>query len=119
MTIGDYWGVEKHHESFAPKDGVSVILINTEKGGELFDRIKDNIRYEESNVSYATERNSLVNEIEEGHVKITENRDAFFRTLRTDGWRKADQKYLSERKKILSQQKKAKLIRKVRGILKG
>ena len=118
MTIGDYWGVEKHHDSFLPKDGVSVILINTEKGGELFDRIKDNIRYEESKVSYATERNSLVNEIEEGYVKIPENRDAFFRTLKTDGWRKADQKYLSERKKILSQQKKAKMIRKVRGILK-
>lgn len=97
LTIGDYWGVENHHSAFDPRDGVSVVLVNTESGQRLFEQAKENLHYEKSNVLYATERNSLVTEVEKGHVSMPENRDAFFSTLRSGGWKKADRRYLKDR----------------------
>ena len=35
ITIGDFWGVELAHPGFHSKDGVSVILVNSQKGGDL------------------------------------------------------------------------------------
>lgn len=105
MTIGDYWGVEKYHAGFDPKDGVSVVLINSEKGEKLFKYIKDQLQLEKSNILYAMERNSLVEEIEEGHVKEPEDRTAFFQMVSSKGWRAADRKYLNKRKNMLFKQK--------------
>ena len=114
MTIGDFWGVENHHSAFDPKDGVSVVLINTETGARLFEQVKNDLRSEESNVLYVTERNSLVTQVEEGYVPMPENRDAFFQTLRSAGWKKADRRYLKKRKIMLF-----KVRGKLRRILKG
>ena len=32
ITIGDYWGIEKHHKELKDKLGVSLIITNNEKG---------------------------------------------------------------------------------------
>lgn len=104
MTIGDYWGAEKYHSAFNPKDGVSVVLLNTDKGVEMFEKIKGEIQFEKSNVLFAIERNSLVKKIEEGHVQEPDNRADFFRTLSSKGWRAVDRKYLNSRKSILLKQ---------------
>ncbi|MBR6400425.1 MAG: Coenzyme F420 hydrogenase/dehydrogenase, beta subunit C-terminal domain [Firmicutes bacterium] len=119
MTIGDYWGVEKYHKNFKPRDGVSLISINTETGKRLFDLVKNDLITEESDVHYATEKNSLVDEINEGYVKIPKNREAFFYTLHTDGWNKADQKFLGKRKKLLLKQSIGRVIRKLKRMLKN
>lgn len=119
MTIGDYWGVEKYHSAFRPQDGVSVVLINSDKGSSLFERIKGLLHFEESCASYATERNSLVNEISEGHVKKPDERDEFFRMLRVKGWKAVDRKFLRSRKVILRKQLLLKIYRKCRQIISG
>lgn len=119
MTVGDYWGVEKHHSTFDPKDGVSVVLINTKTGAKLYEQVKQALRYEESNVLYATERNSLVTEIEKGHISIPTNRDAFFHTLQSDGWKKADRKFLKKRNTLRLKIFLYGVYRKLRRILKG
>lgn len=36
LTISDYWGIENLDKSFEDKLGVSMILVNTEKGEKLF-----------------------------------------------------------------------------------
>ena len=115
ISIGDYWGVEKYHSAFNPRDGVSIILINTQKGIGLFELIKDEIRYEKSDVSFALERNSLVKEIEEGHIQEPANRTQFFHTLRTKGWRAADRKYLYSRKKLKLKQAIWRLLHMLKG----
>lgn len=104
ITIGDYWGVEKYHDVFDPKEGVSIVLINTDKGADLFEHIKDQIIFEKSEVIYAIERNSLVGEIEEGHFQEPEQRADFFKILSSKGWKSADRKYLNLRKKMLLKQ---------------
>lgn len=48
ITIGDYWGIEKAIPKFADEMGVSLALIHSEEGLELFDSIKDKIVIQES-----------------------------------------------------------------------
>lgn len=42
ITLADFWGWEKTDPDINKDDkGVSLVLINTEKGRELFDKVKD------------------------------------------------------------------------------
>ncbi len=118
MSIGDYWGVEKHHNDFKPKDGVSLVLINTDQGKRLFEKIKGSIKCVESKAEYAIEKNSLVKEPAEGHHKMPENREAFFEELRRSDWDTVDKKYLGNRHKILNKQKLTRIPRKLMRIFK-
>lgn len=44
ITIGDFWGWEKNVPNFNKDDkGVSLVLLNTEKGEKLFEEIKDSM----------------------------------------------------------------------------
>lgn len=44
ITIADYWGWEKTDPNINKDDkGISLILVNTEKGREIFDSIKDDM----------------------------------------------------------------------------
>ena len=36
ITLADFWGIEKHNESFNDNKGVSLVLINDSKGEQLF-----------------------------------------------------------------------------------
>ncbi|MCR5503220.1 MAG: Coenzyme F420 hydrogenase/dehydrogenase, beta subunit C-terminal domain [Lachnospiraceae bacterium] len=38
LTIGDFWGIMRTDPSIPGQNGVSVILVNSEKGQEFFDR---------------------------------------------------------------------------------
>lgn len=49
VTLADFWGIEVYKPHLDDNKGTSVILVNTKKGEGLFDRIRDNIIYEESN----------------------------------------------------------------------
>lgn len=40
LTIGDFWGIEKTMPEFEDKKGVSLVLVNTEKGRQLFQAVK-------------------------------------------------------------------------------
>lgn len=45
ITLGDFWGWEKTDSNFNKDDkGVSLILINTPKGRELFETVKDRMK---------------------------------------------------------------------------
>lgn len=35
FTVGDYWGIQKHHPDFYEDTGVSLVLVNTESGKSL------------------------------------------------------------------------------------
>lgn len=50
ITIGDFWGIEECKEHMDDDKGISLVLVNTNKGKQLFDEISDNIIYERSNV---------------------------------------------------------------------
>lgn len=48
ITIADYWGIEKAAPDFDDNKGVSLALINNEKGKEVFDAIKGRVKWRET-----------------------------------------------------------------------
>ena len=50
ITIADFWGIEKCMQNFDDNKGVSLIIVNSQKGIDIFDEIKDEIEYRESNI---------------------------------------------------------------------
>ena len=69
ITISDYWGIAKENEAYDDNCGVSTVMINSDKGNELFETIKDKIDYFEvnsdsyiqPNMKKPTERNLMAN----------------------------------------------------------
>lgn len=45
--MGDFWGIEKHDKKFADNTGTSLVIINTEKGKEIFEQIKEAFIFKE------------------------------------------------------------------------
>lgn len=43
ITLGDYWGVWEQHPEFDDDRGVSLVMVNTEKGLYFWNRIRDNL----------------------------------------------------------------------------
>ena len=43
ITLGDFWGIKKKYPKIYNKKGVSAIIINTSKGQEIFEKIKENL----------------------------------------------------------------------------
>lgn len=50
LTLGDFWGIDKISTSFNDNKGVSLVLVNTEKGKRLLDETKANLELLECNL---------------------------------------------------------------------
>jgi coenzyme F420-reducing hydrogenase beta subunit len=57
ITLGDYWGLRKYHPELYDRNGISVVLINTDKGNQLFDLIRERFELIESNYTFASAAN--------------------------------------------------------------
>lgn len=63
ISIGDFWGIQnKHTDMFNNDKGVSVILVNNEKGKELFLKAMPALIYKQVALADAQERNLPLNE---------------------------------------------------------
>lgn len=47
ITLGDFWGIEKLKKYLDQDKGTSIFMINTEKGKNIFEQIKENLVSEE------------------------------------------------------------------------
>lgn len=62
LTIGDFWGLGELEEfKYDSKNGVSLILINTETGNKLIERCKNNIFLQERKIEEAFLKNAPLN----------------------------------------------------------
>jgi coenzyme F420-reducing hydrogenase beta subunit len=48
ITIADFWGIERSKPGFDDNKGISLVLVNTEKGSKIFQNVKTNLNVEES-----------------------------------------------------------------------
>ena len=77
ITLGDFWGVTKYYPDMYSKNGVSAIIVNTEKGERILDLIKSELKY----------KNCKLDEIIVGNpmIKFSTNRpnerDLFFEKI--------------------------------------
>lgn len=58
FTIGDFWGFDKRKPFPAEtNDGLSVILVNTDKGKNFFDKVSNELIYQQRNLQEAVDGN--------------------------------------------------------------
>lgn len=57
ITIADYWGIEKNAVEFDDDKGVNLLLIHTEKGQEVFEKISENLFYRKTNLATSMQPN--------------------------------------------------------------
>ena len=76
ITIADFWEIEKYAPEFAEKKSFSLVIVNTEKGKEVFKQIEDNIEYNQRTMSEALEKNPQL----ERSIKVNkEKREKFWK----------------------------------------
>lgn len=59
ITLGDFWKVEKVIEGFDDNKGVSLVILNTDKGREIFKEIKQNLIVNQVNIEQALQPNLI------------------------------------------------------------
>ena len=79
MTIGDFWGIDERMPDFYDPNGNSLFLIHTDKGVELFDRIKENLDYRLSDTTQCLQPNL------EAPTKKSELREEFWSDYQKKG----------------------------------
>lgn len=53
ITLGDFWGIDRKTLTKITSGYISLVLVNSQKGEELIDRIKGNITFEERDMNEA------------------------------------------------------------------
>lgn len=51
ITLGDFWGINNYYPELNDEKGTSSIIINTNKGKYLFDKVEDKLVYKECNIN--------------------------------------------------------------------
>ena len=103
ITLGDFWGVQKYYPEMYSKNGVSAIIINTEKGKLIFESISNDLEYKECKLE----------EIEDGNPslkssgKYPKKRKEFFENIDNLSITRLEKKYAS-----------VSLIKKIKGKIK-
>lgn len=78
VSIGDFWGIENYDRSMDKDLGLSVVLVNSQKGKEYFEKISRRIIYKKTPLEWAVSGNpALLNPIS----KLSHNRNDFFLDL--------------------------------------
>ena len=75
VTIGDFWGIDDYKKTLNDGKGTSVVLINSQKGGELFNIIKDKCITEEVPLPAAIIKNPNIKTSTKPHPRC----DDFFK----------------------------------------
>ena len=105
ITLGDFWGVKNYYPEMYNKKGVSAIIINTEKGKDIFEIIKKDLEYKECKLEDIISGNPSLKD----SGKYPEKRKEFFDKLDNNSIEYLTKKY----------QKKIPIYKKVLGKLKS
>ena len=60
ITIGDFWGIEKTNSKINTDSGISLVMINTEKGNRMFEPLKNRLDLYKSSFEEAEKFNPSI-----------------------------------------------------------
>ena len=81
ISLADYWGVEKLHPEFTDEKGISLVLVNSKKGLNIFNKISNKIYCIKTSMDNAINHNKCI-------IKPTfktDNREKFFNMVEKKG----------------------------------
>lgn len=90
ITIADFWGINKINPEFFDEKGISAIIVNSEKGKDLFESIKKRINFAEENIDAILKHNRMFVE----SVKRNDKREELLEDLKTKDFEELVEKYL-------------------------
>ena len=96
ITLADFWGIEQIRPEFDDDNGTSLVIINSTKGQELFEQIKQYIRYDSVSLDDSIKYNPSMIE----SVNKPKQREKFFKNLDKIELDKLIKKYLPKDNKI-------------------
>ena len=108
MTIGDFWHIEETIPDFYDPNGNSLFLIHTDRGEELFEKVRDNLDYRLSNTAQCWQANL------EAPTQKSEQRDVFWNDYQKKGIDFVIKKYGTVPMKAKVKNKLLKILRGVR-----
>lgn len=86
ITIADYWGILKNAPEENDETGTSLLLINTERGKEMLEKVKDDLAIK----PLEWEKACYVYKTHDNYEK--QNREQFYKTYKSLGYQEAVQK---------------------------
>lgn len=98
ITLGDYWGIEKQHPDYLGKggfndsEGISVLIVNNDKGRHFLSDVKDELELKESSFEKAACGNAQLN-----HPCSQGKREEVLAVYADGGWAALESRF---RKKI-------------------
>lgn len=108
ITLADFWGIQRVKPEFDDDKGTSLVIVNSKKGQDLFESIKDKIRYEETDIKEAIKYNpSMITS-----VSLPNTRENFFKDINNMDIESAIKKNLPKEKLSV------KIKRKIKGSIK-
>lgn len=95
ITLGDFWGIEKVYPEylqenggyFSLSQGVSCVLLNSEKAVKLFDKMSKELHCQEAELDQIAKNNRQLNR----PSQHTELRDQLLERYRVEGYKAVDQ----------------------------
>ncbi len=89
LTLGDFWGIDETESPLAGKQGVSLVLVNTDKGKNAFEDISSNLETDCRNLDEACKKNTCL----VASVKKNPLRDKYLRDMNRLDIKKLADKY--------------------------
>ncbi|NFO13460.1 4Fe-4S dicluster domain-containing protein [Clostridium botulinum] len=89
ISLADYWGVQNIHPEFDDDKGTSLVLVNTQKGQDIFNTISCNMDFIKTDLNYAISCNPCIVK----PVKYNPKREKFFSEINDDNIEKIIHKY--------------------------
>lgn len=84
LTIGDYWNIADVNVNFNTNQGVSVVLVNTNKGQDVINAIKDFLNLAETPLETAVQGNGNLHT----PCERPESRDIIYKKIINQGYKK-------------------------------
>jgi len=92
ITLADFWGVAKELPDMDDDSGTSLVFVNSVNGQEIFDKIKDDMIYKETNLESAVKYNPAAIR----SAKFNKDRDVFMKEIDNVSFDELSDKYCNE-----------------------
>ncbi len=93
ITLADFWGIEKYDFKANADRGVSMVIVNSEKGERMFSAIKEGTVNKQFPLKYGVDSNHCLT----NPTKKPRERDTIIKELSENGYESTAKKYFGSR----------------------
>lgn len=97
FTIGDFWGVEEYYTDIDTNNGISILMINTNKASNLFEDISDDLIYRKTKIEWVMKNNHSLSH----PVSKPMERKKIFNYISANGYEKWASNYYHSKEYII------------------